>query len=72
MPTSVLHSQLNHPCFLSLLIRLFVYETQASLLGVLITFVNTFQFNLVVMFVCLTFVLPVMNLIYLKHFVLLD
>jgi len=35
------------------LVRLFVYLTQASSLGSLITFVNYFNFNLVVMFVCL-------------------
>jgi hypothetical protein len=40
-------------CFLSFLIRLSVYQTQASSLGVLITFVNTFHFNLVLMFMCL-------------------
>jgi hypothetical protein len=43
---------LNYSACPSLLIRLSVYETQASLLGSLITFVNTFHFNLVVMFVC--------------------
>jgi hypothetical protein len=39
-------------CWLSLLIRLSVYQTQASLLGILITFVNNFHFDLAVMFVC--------------------
>jgi hypothetical protein len=34
---------------LSLLIRLSVYLTQASLLGHLITFVNNFHFKLVIM-----------------------
>ncbi len=55
MSTSSLHSQLKCSCFLSLFIRFSVYQTQASLLGILITFVNTFHFNLVVMFVCFTF-----------------
>jgi hypothetical protein len=54
MTTSLLHSQLKRLRFLSVLIRLSVYQTQASLLGVLITFVYTFHFNLVVMFVYFT------------------
>jgi hypothetical protein len=36
---------------LSILNRLSVYPTQASLLGRLITFVNNFNFKLVIMFV---------------------
>jgi hypothetical protein len=71
MTTSLLHSKLTPLHLLSLLIRLYVYQTQASLLGNLITFVNTFHFNLVVMFVCFTFVSTVINLIYLKQLVLL-
>jgi hypothetical protein len=54
MTTSLLHSQLKRSCFLSLLIRLPVCQTQASILGILITFVNIFHLNLVVMFVCFT------------------
>jgi len=64
MPTSLLQSQLKHSRFLSLLIRLSVYQTQVSLLGILITFVNIFHFNLLVMFACFTFVSSVINLIY--------
>ncbi len=45
MTTTVLDSQLNISRFLSLLIRLSVYQTQASLLGILINFVNDFCFN---------------------------
>ncbi len=56
MPTALLHSQLKHLCFLSLLIKLSVYQTQASSLGILITFVKTFSFNLAVRFVCFAFV----------------
>jgi len=40
------------PLSTSLLIRLCVYPTQASLLGILITFVNNFHSNLVEMSVC--------------------
>ncbi len=47
MTTSLLHSRLKWSCFLSLLIQL--YQT----LGVSITFLNTFYFNLAVMFECL-------------------
>jgi hypothetical protein len=61
MPTSLLQSQLKHSRFLSLLIRLSVYQTQVSLLGILITFVNIFHFNLLVMFACFTFVSLVKN-----------
>jgi hypothetical protein len=50
MTTSLLHSQSKCLRFLSLLIRLSVYQTQASLFGILITFVNTFRFNLVCVF----------------------
>jgi len=67
MTNSLLHSQLKHLLFLSLLIRLSVYQTQASSLGVLITFQNAFHFNLVVLFVCFTFVSSVINSIYLKQ-----
>jgi hypothetical protein len=63
MTTSLLYSQLKHSCFLSILIRRSVYQTQASLRGFLITFVNTFRFNIVVMFVCFTFASSVINLI---------
>jgi hypothetical protein len=38
--------------------------TQVSLLGSLITFVNNFQFYLVVIFMCFTFVSSVVNLFY--------
>jgi hypothetical protein len=66
MATSLLHSK-----FLSLLIRLSVYQTQASSLGILITFVNTSHFNLVELFVCFTFAPSVINSIYLKQLVIL-
>jgi hypothetical protein len=72
MTTSLLHSQLKHLHFLSPLVRLLVLQTQASLLGILIIFVNTFHFNLVVIFVCFTFVSSVINLIYLKQHLLLQ
>ncbi len=62
MPTSLLHSQLKHSRFLSLLIRLSVYQTQASLPDILITFVKTFSFNLVVRLVCFAFVSRVIKL----------
>jgi len=42
---------LNWSVCASLLIRLCLYKTQASSLGLVITFVNNFQFNLVVMIV---------------------
>jgi hypothetical protein len=71
MTTSLLHSHLKCTRFLLLLIRLSVYQTKDSLVGVLITFVNTFHFNLVVMFVCFTFVSSAINLIYSKQLVLL-
>jgi hypothetical protein len=45
MTTSQLHSQLKCLRFLSLLIRLFAYQTQASSLGVLIAFANTCHFT---------------------------
>ncbi len=61
MTTSLLHSQLKRAHVSLLLVRLSVYQTQASLLRILITFVNTFCFNQVVMFVCFTFVSSVMN-----------
>jgi len=67
---TLLHSKLKCLRFLSLLIRLSVYQTQASLLDVLITFVNTFHFNLVVIFVCFTFVCSEVNLIYLKQLII--
>ncbi len=71
MTTPLLHSQLMRSLFLSPLISLSVYETQASLLGILITFVNIFHFYLVVMLVCFTFASTVINSIYLKQLVLL-
>jgi hypothetical protein len=71
MTTSLPHSQLKYSGFLSFLIILSVYQTQASSLSMLITFVNTFHFNLVVMFVCFTCVSLVINLIYSKQLVLL-
>jgi hypothetical protein len=43
--TSLLCSQLKRSSFLSLLIRLSVQQTQASSLGILITFVNALYFN---------------------------
>jgi hypothetical protein len=43
--TSLLHFQLKRLHFFSLLIRLCVAQTQASKLGILITFVNSFHFN---------------------------
>ncbi len=70
-PTSLLHSQLKHLRFLSLLIRLSAYQTQASLLGIIIIYVNNFHFNLVVMSVCVTFVSSVINLIYSQKLILL-
>jgi hypothetical protein len=69
MATCLLHFQLKRSGLLSLLIIFSVYQTQASLLGILITFVYTFHFNLVVMFVHFTFVSSVENLIYLKQLV---
>ncbi len=50
----------------SLLIRLSDYQTQASSLPSLITFVNNFNFNSVVMFVCFVKLSSVINLIYSK------
>ncbi len=47
-----------------------VYQNQAFQLGVLISFVNIFHFNLIVKFVCFTFVSSVINLIYSKQLVL--
>ena len=70
MTTSLLHSQLKRSCFLSFLIRLSVYQTQASLLGILITFANNVHFNLVVMFVRFTFVSATTNSVYLQQLVL--
>jgi len=67
----LVHSQLKHSHFLTLLIILSVYQIQASLLDVLIIFVNIFHFNLVVMFACFTFVSSVINSIYLKQLVIL-
>jgi hypothetical protein len=64
MPVSLLHFQLNRSGLLSLLIRLSVYQTQTYLFRILITFVNTFCFDLVVMFLCFTFVSSVINSIY--------
>ncbi len=55
MTTSLLHSQLMRSHFLSPLIRLSVYENQVYLLGILITFVNIFYFNLVLTIVLLYF-----------------
>jgi hypothetical protein len=43
--TSLLHSQLKRLHFLSLLIRLSVYQTQASSFDVLISFVYNFYFS---------------------------
>jgi hypothetical protein len=71
MATSVFHSQLKRLRFLLLLIRLFVYQTKASLFGILITFVNTFHFNLVVMLVYFTFVSLVINSINFKQLILI-
>jgi len=52
MTISPLHTHLKHLRFISLLIRLSVYQTQAFLLGTLITFENNFHFNLIVIFMC--------------------
>jgi len=49
--------------YTSLLIRLSVYPTQASLLGLLITFVNDFHFNLVILLVYFEIQSLVINLI---------
>jgi hypothetical protein len=46
-------------------------QTQASLLGILIAFVNNFHINLVLMFVWSVKYSSVVNLIYLKQLVLL-
>jgi len=46
-------------------------QTQASSLGLIITFVTNFHFNLVVMFVFLVNQSPVVNLIYLDKLILL-
>jgi hypothetical protein len=71
MTTSLLHSKLKHLHFLSLLTRLSVCQSQFSLLGILITFVHTFHFNLALIFVCFTFVSSVLNSINFKQLVLL-
>ncbi len=71
MTTFLLYFQLKPLHFLSLLIRLFVYKTRGFSFGILIIFVNTFPFNLVVMFVYFAFVSSLMNLINLKQLVLL-
>ncbi len=62
---------LNQSTCTSLLIRHSVNPTQASSLGLLITFVNNFHFNLVVMFLYLVNQLSVVNLIYSKALILL-
>jgi hypothetical protein len=61
MPVSLLHFQLNCSGLISLLIRHSVYQTQTYLFCILIIFVNTFCFDLVVMFLCFTFVSSVIN-----------
>ena len=59
-------------CFLSLLIRFYVYQTQVYLFGIFITFVNSFHFNfnLVVMLVCFTFVSSVKKIFEATHFII--
>jgi hypothetical protein len=57
-------------CFPSLLIRCSVYPTQASLLDLLITSVNNFHFNFVVMFVYCANQSSVINSIYMKELIL--
>ncbi len=52
MATCLLHSQLKRLHFISLLMRLSVYQTQAFLLGILITFVNTLHFNYLCIYSC--------------------
>jgi hypothetical protein len=61
---SLLQSELKRLQFLSHLVGLCVYQIQASLLGISITFVKTLHLKLVVMFVHFSIVSSVINLIY--------
>ncbi len=61
----------NSSACVSLLYRLSVYPTQASLFGLLITFVNNLNLNLALMFVYYLNESSVINLIYSKKLILL-